>query len=60
MKKRYISPALKFKTVDTTEILSASGNGVTAPDEGIGSGGVDTGGDMDPDAKGFILWEEEE
>lgn len=59
MKKRYISPALKLKAIDSEDILQTS-NGVTDQGDGIGSGGIDEGGEKDPDAKPtFDLWEDE-
>ena len=57
MKKRYIQPCMKDEHVQAAEILA--GSGVTG-NEGIGYGGTDNNGTLDPEAKesAWAIWEE--
>ena len=51
MKKiAYQAPVIKTLTM---EFLMAAASGVSAPEQGIGYGGVDETGEKDPDAKVF-------
>ena len=59
MKKIYISPILTIVSSQTEEdLLQASG--VFGPNQGIGYGGVDDDGSMDPAGKEntFSVWDE--
>ena len=49
MKKIYITPALTNANIEMK--VSALEGSVTAPGQGIGYGGVDEGGTMDPESK---------
>ena len=57
MKKRYIQPCMKDERAQAAEILA--GSGVTGND-GIGYGGIDNNGTLDPEAKesAWAIWEE--
>lgn len=58
MKKSYISPVLDAADMESEDILAAS-LGVGG-DNGIGYGGVDNGGTVEPAVKGHRnLWNEE-
>lgn len=49
-KKIYIQPQTEISKVVLTEMMLTGS--VTAPGQGIGYGGVDEGGEKDPDVKG--------
>ena len=52
MKKiAYQTPVIKTLTMEC--LMQSASDGVSAPDQGIGYGGVDETGDKDPDAKAF-------
>ncbi len=52
MKKiAYQTPEVKVKALFMESLMA--GSGVSAPDQGIGYGGVDDSGEKDPDAKVF-------
>ncbi len=57
MKKTYMMPAISVERAEQeVELMSGS----VASNNGIGYGGVDTEGDMDPDARDydFDVWED--
>ena len=59
MKKLYITPLMKQEQAEASEILASSGVG---SDIGIGYGGVDTGGTLDPSVKTINdvnVWDDE-
>ena len=51
MKKVYITPTLNMEKLEAAKLLA--GSGVKA--EGIGYGGIDSGGSLDPAAPQFIF-----
>jgi len=57
MKKRYIQPCMKDEYTQAAETLAVSG--VTG-NNGIGYGGTDNDGSLDPEAKesAWSIWEE--
>ena len=57
MKKVYIIPSITFVSYQVEAIMQ-DGSGVTAPDQGIGYGGVDEDGSKDPAVKSFSVWDE--
>ena len=58
MKKTYIAPAITREVaLKVHTMLCASG--VTSDENGIGYGGVDTGGTMDPSAREGDFWDDE-
>lgn len=52
MKKEYLKPGIKVLGAIAEDLLSGSVTG--DPNGGIGYGGVDTGGNKDPEAKQYI------
>jgi hypothetical protein len=50
-KKAYMMPAMQVVKIDNVQLLS--GSGVTS-ENGIGFGGVDEGGTLDPSAPGLL------
>ena len=56
MKKTYLAPVVEVMNTEVEELLAGS---VTS-DKGIGYGGVDTAGDMDPASRSVNSWDDEE
>lgn len=56
MKKIYMTPCMKQETAECCSMLAQSG---ISSNNGIGYGGIDTGGDKEPAAKEF-LWDNSE
>ena len=57
MKKRYISPDSIILNLQVAKMISTSND--VSSNNGIGYGGIDTGGDKEPAAKEF-LWDNSE
>ena len=58
MKKTYIVPRIKMMGIDTAQILNNSYS-ITGP-EGTSYGGEDEDGSIDPSAKCFDPWDDED
>ena len=58
MKMMYIVPRIKMMGIDTAQILDGSYS-ITGP-EGTSYGGTDEDGNIDPSAKCFDLWGDED
>ena len=56
MKKTYLAPVVEVMNTEVEDLLAGS---VTS-DKGIGYGGVDTAGDMDPASRSVNSWDDEE
>ena len=57
MKKRYITPAMKAAAMEMENLMTDSG---VVSTQGIGYGGVDEGGTIEPAARGYNgMWDEE-
>jgi len=57
MKKIYITPAMKAAAMEMENLMTDSG---VVSTQGIGYGGVDEGGTIEPAARGYNgLWDEE-
>lgn len=54
MKMKYFKPSIKMIMVPTDDLLTGSLNGYVDGNSGIGYGGVDTGGNKDPEAKEYF------
>ena len=59
MKKTYIEPSVEVDGMEAETIICAT-QGVTSSDKGIGYGGADEDGDLDPAARRYDVWEGEE
>ena len=57
MKKNYIAPLMSMEDLTLGTIIAQSG-GVTATGQGLGYGGIDTNGKMDPSVKERNEWED--
>jgi len=57
MKKIYLSPMTAISDNETMDLLMSSG--VSDPDRGIGYGGADEEGNMEP-ASRLTVWDDEE
>jgi hypothetical protein len=57
MKKIYLSPMIEISDNETMDLLMSSG--VFDPDRGIGYGGADEEGNMEP-ASRLTVWDDEE
>ena len=60
MKKTYIIPCLNLMEAQAEQMLASSGVISNSNGINIGYGGVDQGGDVDPDAKesAWDIWED--
>ena len=57
MKKRYITPAMKAASMEMENLMTDSG---VVSTQGIGYGGVDEGGTIEPAARDYNgMWNEE-
>ncbi len=57
MKKRYITPAMKAAAMEMENLMTDSG---VVSTQGIGYGGVDEGGTIEPAAREYNgMWDEE-
>ena len=52
MKKKYMTPTVVVVNIDTKNQLLT----ISAGDKGLGYGGVDTAGELDPAAREFDAW----
>ncbi len=59
MRKTYMKPSVREYVTVRPELLSGSGVKSNAPTD-IGYGGVDTDGTMEPSARQYNLWDDEE
>lgn len=57
MKKEYIVPSIKVSVYQASELMSARG---VIGDNGIGYGGIDDDGELDPSAKDYSVWDDTE
>lgn len=60
-KTAYQTPEVKVKALFMEQLMAGSLNGNVDGEESIGYGGVDTGGELDPDAKlyeGTSVWDD--
>lgn len=58
MKKIYLSPMTAISDIETMDLLISSG--VSDPDRGIGYGGADEEGNMEPASRRHTMWDDEE
>lgn len=58
MKKRYITPVADIAEIRTVQMLNASG--VSDEEKGIGYGGIDEEGELEPAARRRDVWEDDE
>ena len=58
MKKTYLQPSAEMDNMETESMICSS-PGVTS-DRGIGYGGVDEDGSLDPASRRYSIWEEED
>lgn len=59
MKKRYIAPQITREVALRVHAMLCASDGSGVTSNGIGYGGVDTGGTLDPSAREDDFWDED-